>query len=159
MNALVDLNQCREYMTITIGGKPHQIRLAGTIDDPYFCGRDVCEILEQKDVKYALKTHVLPRYKKELCNIYGQNGINLRGESPQSMVKINNTLGKNNSSFREGQMIYISEPGLYSLIMNSKTSISIMFQELVYETILPSIRKYGSYQVESQLSLAMGRRN
>jgi hypothetical protein len=71
MNALIDLNQCREYMTITIGGKTHRIRLAGTIDEPYFCGRDVCEILEQKDVKYALKTHVLPRYKKELCTILG----------------------------------------------------------------------------------------
>jgi prophage antirepressor-like protein len=150
MNALIDLNQCREYMTITIGGKTHRIRLAGTIDEPYFCGRDVCEILEQKDVKYALKTHVLPRYKKELCTILG-GGI----PPPQHMVKIVHVLGKQLFSFREGQMIYISEPGLYSLIMNSKTSISIMFQELVYETILPSIRKYGSYQVESQLSLAM----
>lgn len=82
MNALIDLNTCREHMSVSIGGKDHKIRLSGTIDNPYFCGRDVCEILGQKDVKYALKTHVLPRYKKELCNINGQNNVDLGGGKP-----------------------------------------------------------------------------
>jgi prophage antirepressor-like protein len=66
-----------------------------------------------------------------------------------------NLLGKSEITFREGQVVYISEPGLYSLIMGSKTAFSLLFQELVYEQILPSIREYGSYQVESQLTQAM----
>jgi len=32
-------------MTVTIGGKDHQIRLSGTVYDPYFCGRDICNVL------------------------------------------------------------------------------------------------------------------
>ena len=54
MNALIDLTQCREHMTVTIGGKDHQIKLSGTIDDPYFCGRDVCAVLGHKNSKKAL---------------------------------------------------------------------------------------------------------
>ena len=45
MSALIDLGKCREYMTVTIGGKDHQIRLSGTVYDPYFCGRDICNVL------------------------------------------------------------------------------------------------------------------
>jgi hypothetical protein len=29
MNALIDLGKCREHMTVTIGGKDHQIKLSG----------------------------------------------------------------------------------------------------------------------------------
>lgn len=57
MNALINLNECREYMTITIGGQDHQIRLNGTIEDPYFCGKDVCIVLGYKSSKKALLTH------------------------------------------------------------------------------------------------------
>jgi prophage antirepressor-like protein len=39
--------------------------------------------------------------------------------------------------------------------MNSNVPFAEAFQDMVYETILPSIRKYGSYQVESQLTQAM----
>ena len=45
MNALIDLGKCREYMTINIGGKNHQVDLSGTIEDPYFCHNDVCGVL------------------------------------------------------------------------------------------------------------------
>jgi hypothetical protein len=39
--------------------------------------------------------------------------------------------------------------------MNSNAPFAEEFQDMVYETILPSIRKYGSYQVESQLADAV----
>jgi hypothetical protein len=71
------------------------------------------------------------------------------------MVTSNHTLGKENFSFREGQNIFISETGLYSLILSSQAPFAKEFKRLVCKIILPSIRKYGSYQVESQLSLAM----
>ena len=38
MNALIDLSKCREYMTMNIGGRDNQVRLSGTIENPYFCG-------------------------------------------------------------------------------------------------------------------------
>lgn len=67
-------------------------------------------------------------------------------------------LGSNNLknlTYHSGKAVYISEAGLYSLIMRSKVPFAEAFQDLVCETILPSIRKHGSYQVEQQLNTAM----
>ena len=98
MNALIDLTRCREQpdpdgiwrplpfgqrVVITINQKEFKIKLAGTIKNPYFCGKDVCDILEQKDSKYALKTHVSPKYKKELSGFYPKNIFNLGGFPPR----------------------------------------------------------------------------
>jgi len=74
MNALINLKDCKEYMTITLNEKNHQIsaegakriKLAGTIDDPYFCGRDVCEILGYQNIKKALHENIEEDYKKNL---------------------------------------------------------------------------------------------
>lgn len=143
MNALIDLTKCREYMTIVIEDRSHQIKLSGTIQIPYFCGIDVCASLGHKNPKKALLTHVKPKHKKELSQLVGtQIGSQLLGS--------HKTL-----NYHDGKAVYINEAGLYSLIMNSNVSFAEAFQDLVYETILPSIRKYGSYQVESQLTLAM----
>ena len=87
MNALIDLTRCREHMVITINQKEFKIKLAGTIKNPYFCGKDVCDILEQKDSKYALKTHVSPKYKKELSGFYPVNyDHNLGGGIPPPIL-------------------------------------------------------------------------
>ena len=39
--------------------------------------------------------------------------------------------------------IYISEAGLYELMMKSETPLAKQFQKMVYEVYLPNIRKYG----------------
>ena len=143
MNALIDLTKCREYMTITIEERSHQIKLSGTIEVPYFCGIDMCASLGHKNPKKALLTHVKPKHKKELSQLVGtQIGSHLLG----SHKALN---------YHDGKAVYINEAGLYSLIMNSNVPFAEAFQDMVYETILPSIRKYGSYQVESQLTQAM----
>jgi prophage antirepressor-like protein len=69
MNALIDLTKCREYLTITIGGKNQQVKLNGTIDDPYFCGKDVCGILGYSNIQKALYENVKPKCKKTLQNL------------------------------------------------------------------------------------------
>jgi prophage antirepressor-like protein len=58
-------------------------------------------------------------------------------------------------TYNEGKAVYISETGLYSLILSSQAPFAKEFKKLVCKTILPSIRKYGSYKVESQLSIVM----
>ncbi len=45
INALINLEDCREYMTMTLGGHEHQVKLAGTVETPYFCGKDICKVL------------------------------------------------------------------------------------------------------------------
>jgi prophage antirepressor-like protein len=65
------------------------------------------------------------------------------------------TIGISSSkpSYNEGKSVYVSEPGLYSLIMKSRTSFAETFQDFVYEQILPSIRKKGRFQLEQTIAL------
>jgi hypothetical protein len=56
-------------MTVTLGGRDQNI----TKDLSYFCGKDVCGILDHKNSKYALQTHVPLKYKKDLSYFYGEN--------------------------------------------------------------------------------------
>lgn len=143
MNALIDLNNCREYMTVTIGGKIHQIKLSGTIEDPYFCGRDVCQVLGYKDSKDALWRYVDSEDKNELKVV---------GAAPTTCL---GSLDHKNLTYNQGKAIYINESGLYSLILSSQAPFAKEFKRLVCKIILPSIRKYGLYQVESQLTQTM----
>jgi prophage antirepressor-like protein len=145
MNALIDLTKCREYLTINMGGRDHQIRLCGTIEDPCFCGRDVCEVLGYKDSKNALFRYVDFEDKKNLKEL----GFSL-SENPNYLGRINHNITHN-----EGQVPFISEAGLYNLIMHSNAPFAKEFQKLVCKTILTSIRKYGSFQVENQLAEAV----
>lgn len=66
-------------------------------------------------------------------------------------------LGKlhENLTYNEGKAVYVSEAGLYSLIMSSQAPFAKEFRKLVCKIILPSIRKYGSYQIEQQFAESM----
>lgn len=147
MEALINLKDCKEYMTITLNGQQHQIKLAGTINEPYFCGKDVCEVLGYKDLKDALWRYVDNEEKVSLQHM----------ETVVGTVPTTVSIGKSYDelSYNDGKAVYISEAGLYSLIMSSQAPFAKKFRKLVCKVILPSIRKYGSYQVESQLSEAM----
>ena len=48
------------------GAKKTSVKVVGTFEDPWFCGRDVCEILEYKDIKDALQKHLQQKSKKSL---------------------------------------------------------------------------------------------
>ena len=43
--------------------------------------------------------------------------------------------------------VFVSEPGLYLLILKSKLPIAEKFQDWVFEEVLPSIRKHGEYKL------------
>lgn len=47
------------------------------------------------------------------------------------------------------------EAGLYSLIARSDSPIAVRFQKWIYEDVLPSIRKTGSYSIEQSGSAAV----
>ena len=88
-----------------------QVRVVGTYEIPWFCGRDVCTILGYKDIKDALQKHVLPHQKKSLS---------LLG-SELSCITHDNLLGTNNLSneYHEGKAVYINQQGLRSLLAKS----------------------------------------
>jgi prophage antirepressor-like protein len=83
--------------------------------------KDVCEILEIKDVSMAL-TKIPEKWKG---------------------TKVIGTLGG------KQDMRIINEAGLYKLIMRSNKPVAQKFQEVVCEEILPSLRKKGEYKIQS----------
>ena len=133
------------YVAFDFENKPGQkIKIVGTYDDPYFCGKDVCDILEYKNVKDALHKNVKSKYKKDLKTIIDEV---VCAAHTTSLIGIPD----GNLSHNDGRAVYISEPGLYSLIMRSRAAFAETFQDFVYEQILPSIRKRGRFELEQQI--------
>ena len=118
MNALIDLTKCREYITITIGGKNQQVKLNGTIEDPYFCNKDVCDVLGYKDYKNAIHRYVDKDEKKTLKELGFSN------ENPKGKINLNLT-------HNDGQAVYISKKGLEQLVSKSKVCGPDVLQKLV----------------------------
>ena len=97
------------------------IRIVGTYDEPWFVAKDICQILEIRDVSMAL-TKIPEKWKG---------------------TKVIGTLGG------KQDMRIINEAGLYKLIMRSNKTIAEKFQEVVCEDILPTLRKKGEYKIQS----------
>lgn len=140
METFIDLYENKESITFKEANREYIIKLQGTTETPYFCGKDVCKILGYVDFKKALQVHVKPKHKLSLKQL-------VEGTAPSNTSEENISLGRDVTvlSYNDGKAIYISEPGLYSLIMHSRAKFAEKFQDVVYEQILPSIRKYGTY--------------
>ena len=105
----------------TICFNENNIRIIGSYNEPWFVVKDICNILEIKDNRSALR--IIPdKWKGE---------------------QILPTLG--------GKQItsIVNEAGLYKLIMRSNKPIAQKFQEVVCEDILPNLRKKGEYKIQS----------
>ena len=143
MQSLIKFENNR--VTFDFETKPGQkIKIVGTFDDPYFCGKDVCTILEYTTIKNTLNK-LDNNYKKDLKTI--MEGLVSAAET-NSITEIPNI-----PTYHEGKAIYLNEPGLYALIMKSETPFAKTFQKFVYEKILPSIRKRGRFQLEQTIAL------
>jgi prophage antirepressor-like protein len=149
------INILGDHAIFDIGCKKQKIKIAGTYENPYFCGKDVCTLLEYTDVEKALVDHVKPKNKKDLQTIYQESCATRRetygggtcgdtAEGGGREAATNTKLLNNNNE----KAIYINEAGLYSLIMYSHVAFSEKFQDFVHEQILPTIRKTGKYQLK-----------
>jgi very-short-patch-repair endonuclease len=123
MDSLIDLTKCREHMTVNIGGRDHQIRLSGTIEDPYFCGKDVCKVLGYIDSKQALLLNVDDDDKKNLKN--------LRSPEPNKLEPKNSLGSSEPLTYHTGKAVYISKDGLRQLISRTKICGPDTLQALV----------------------------
>ena len=103
------------------------IRTAGTADNPMFCLADICRVLEignATDVKKRLKTPYL--YTIEV-------GV-ATGKKADGTEAIQNVM-----------MTFINESNLYRCIFQSRKPNAEAFQDWIFEEVIPSIRKTGSY--------------
>ncbi|EMR8776071.1 Bro-N domain-containing protein [Neisseria gonorrhoeae] len=86
----------------------------------WFLANDVCEILGYTNPRRTVDLHCKSR------------GVTKRYTPTTS---------------GEQEMTYINEPNLYRLIIKSRKPAAEAFEEWVMETVLPTIRKTGGYQV------------
>lgn len=86
-------------------------------DTPWISGKDVAKCLGYSNPAKAIRTHVQEKNKttSDDFTIHGTKGI------------------------------LINEPGLYELILASKTDKAEKFKDWVTGTVLPSINKHGVY--------------
>jgi len=99
---------------------------------PYFRACEVTKILGYGNGRQALKTHVNPKYTLTR-EALGHTELT-QGGCPESGHPL------------QDASVYISEPGLYSLILRSKKKEAEDFQNWVVEKVLPEIREKGGYQ-------------
>jgi prophage antirepressor-like protein len=108
------------------GAKKTSVKVVGTFEDPWFCGRDVCEILEYSNIKQAIQINVQQKSKKTLKELSEKWGLH---------GKPHFILGSENLSIKFPQCqtvyIYINEPDLYALILKSFASLTNQFQNFI----------------------------
>ena len=102
-----------------------QVRTILIDDQPWFVGKDVCDILEMGNPRQVLSR--LKDYEKGVQNV--------------------DTIGGSQS------MTVISESGLYRLVLTSRKPQAEPFQDWVCQEVIPQIRKTGSYSVNQQPEL------
>lgn len=101
-----------------------EIRTAGTSEEPLFCLADVCRAIGIKDV---------PRCASRLED-------DMRQTHP-----IIDSLG------RTQQATFVTESGLYDVIIRSDSETAKPFRKWVTSEVLPSIRKTGNYSIMNKV--------
>ena len=99
-----------------------RIRTAGTFERPLFCLKDICDSLGIKNPS-AYTPHLKPHWKDDLIS--------------------NDAIG------RSQKFTFITEEGVYRVLVRTRKPAAEKFQDWLCEEVLPSIRKTGQYQVQT----------
>lgn len=114
-------------MEITVFKYENTIIRTDCVDgEPWFCGKDVCEVLGYSNSNKAIKDH---------CR---QDGV--------TISYLTDGVG------RQRETSFINEPNLYRLIMRSKMQAAEAFENWVVTEVLPTIRKNGGYITKNKLA-------
>ena len=96
-------------------------------DEPLFCLKDVCDSLELRVNDVIKRTGCHP-------DTIGVSNEIISHGTPTGISK-------------EVEMYFVTEPDLYSVIFQSRKSSARKFQDWVFEEVLPTLRKEGSYSM------------
>ena len=97
-------------------------------DEPLFCLKDVCDSL-------GLQVGAVVN-RLQSCHI--------------SSIKVATEVishGAATGKMQEQEMFFVTEPDLYRVIFQSRKSSARKFQDWVFEEVLPTLRKEGSYSM------------
>ena len=102
----------------------HKVRTAGTVDAPLFCAADVCTALSIADVSDACE------------------------RLDQDELQTVNVPAKNSHTGVQARLYpttFVTESGLFSLILGSRKPEAKAFKKWVTSEVLPAIRRKGYY--------------
>ena len=100
------------------------IQVYGTYENPLFKAKDIGELLEMSNIRQIIKNF----------------------NNKQKGVSLTDTPGG------KQEVIFLTEQGLYKVLMRSRKKIAEDFQDWVCE-VVEEIRKKGKYDLEEQLRL------
>ena len=103
-------------------------------DEIWFKAVVVATILKYTNQRKAIRDHVDPEDKRKLSELMSKSKRNESFHLKTDPLKGN-----------EGNSLYLSESGLYSLVLRSKLESAKVFKRWVTSEVLPSIRKTGRY--------------
>ena len=103
-------------------------------DEIWFKAVVVATILKYTNQRKAIRDHVDPEDKRKLSELMSKSKRNESFRLKTDPLKGN-----------EGNSLYLSESGLYSLVLRSKLESAKVFKRWVTSEVLPSIRKTGRY--------------
>ena len=110
------------------------VRVVMKDGEPWFVGKDVCDVLKYDQTHKAIARHV--------------------DEDDKALFKGDETYLLNFDVPNRG-LIVINESGLYSLVLRSKQPIAKDFKRWVTSEVLPSIRKHGGYLTREKVEEAL----
>ena len=118
----MDFGESHAIITSFSNDKFGSIRVCGAdTENPLFCAMDLCRALGYSNGRDAVAKHV----------------------DSEDVAK-RDTLTKGGTQ----QLTFVTESGMYALILGSKLPQARQFKHWVTSEVLPSIRKTGSYSVE-----------
>lgn len=103
-----------------------EVRFVGTADNPWWIAQDVCNVLGLRNPSKSLSR---------------------LDEDEKGYITLSYTT-ENNKEI-DVELLTINESGLYSLILRSRKDSAKKFKKWITSEVLPTIRKTGSYSVES----------
>ena len=118
-----------------------KIRVVMIDGEPHFVAADICKALGYTNSRKALRDHVPDKFKRVLTakdlqqmasNQDSNDSLHLFSEDAMGGVQ---------------RLTFVSEPGVYRLIMRSKLPKAEEFTDWVCGEVLVSIRKTGSYSL------------
>lgn len=98
-----------------------QVRVVERNGEPWFVAKDVCECLELTNASQTLS---------------------YLDDDERDIISNDTPGGKQN-------MLIVSEPGLYSLVLRSRKPEAKAFKRWIVHEVLPAIRKHGIYATEN----------
>ena len=96
--------------------------------EPWFCAKDLCDVLGYKRADLAVKQHVNTHDAAKRC-VWVEVGKKKDGTPAKRLTP----------------MIFVNESGFYALVLGSKLPSALMFKDWVTSVVLPQIRKTGGY--------------